>query len=672
MRDSNAYLKKSDTFEEKVPSLTQIDYWNSTDGWMRTIFTRVTNISHHLDKTSSTLTAVMRISDHPLRFFGLSIFSPSPRSAFFLAQFATGIFRPIVASFGIAVFVASASGQSCELPGVTPATGNELLDGVFLPDRREGETQVYRIQRVVGTGRASDYDADGFIRADRYDTYRQNGIVADTAKVQVGVRLILNAGFQGLASLAGIDGAQAEIRFFLNGHPVGKPYALIAHATHNGTIVESFRETIEVPSSYLKFARLLGDEGGSCPVSVREGETTCPGENRLYMQAKVSLAPWQPQYGTGLQPYVVDMVNFALNTFSLAGYQAAGNKVTTMPLAQRMEFQASSPVILVHGCCGETAEFFHSTEYAQSSLTFRDFLLDKGLGVDSSITIAKEEGPTAGELADRSWGKMPEILSRFHARTAHLVAHSKGGLSSRVLLKRLEKCDSQTNIGILSLTTLDTPHRGSVAADLIAAQKQYGWHNVEGGFLQRAIAYQFRDDPTCEDLTQQAVRGLNFRLGAVPLEFVVDGKPRSLWVRSLAADANLNGNWHNPHEGKIDFPETVGFRAEFQLTGETFLDGTLAVFGCETLYNVIGGTDHLETIFLDIPQLGALPAVFKVPTKQFRLNDYSVTMESASYDWYPLFETPRAHPNPGYNHRTVSAPEVALKALEVIRLAEQR
>jgi hypothetical protein len=633
---------------------------------------KASNNSHRDNETSFTLETVMPISDHLLRFFGFSPLSFKPPIAFEIFRLAATMARVFVLSFGTAVLFTSAFGQGCDLPGVNPPTGNELPDGVFLPDRREGETQVYRIQRVVGTGRASDYDADGFIRADRYDTYHQNGIVADTAKVQVGARLILNAGFQGLASLAGIDAAQAEIRFFLNGHPVGKPYALIAHATNNDTIVETFRETIEVPSKYLKFARMLGDDGGPCPVSVREGETTCPGENRLYMQAKVSLAPWQPQYGTGLQPYVVDMVNFALNTYSLAGYQAAANKVSTMPLAQQMEIQASSPVILVHGCCGETAEFFHSTEYAQASLTFRDFLLDKGLGVDTSITLDRFVFHSANLFADEVLHRLPQILSRYNARTAHLIAHSKGGLSSRVLLKRLKECDSQTNIGILSLTTLDTPHRGSVAADLIAMQKEHGWHNVEGGFLQKAIAQQFGEDPTCEDLTQQAAGGLGDRLGAVPLEFVVDGKPRSIWVRALAADANLNGNWHSPREGKIDFAETVGFRTDFELTGEAFGDSTLAVFGCETLYNVIGGTDHLVTVRIDIPVLGQLPAVFKVPTKQFRLNDYSVTMESANFDWYPLFETPRAHPNPGYNHRTVSAPEVALEVVKVIRFAEQR
>ena len=56
---------------------------------------------------------------------------------------------------------------------------------------------------------------------------------------------------------------------------------------------------------------------------------------------------------------------------------------------------------------------------------------------------------------------IPALAAEFGAKHAHLVAHSKGGLDVREFLAST----IPPNFGVLSLTTLSTPHHGSVGAD---------------------------------------------------------------------------------------------------------------------------------------------------------------------------------------------------------------
>lgn len=57
-----------------------------------------------------------------------------------------------------------------------------------------------------------------------------------------------------------------------------------------------------------------------------------------------------------------------------------------------------------------------------------------------------------------------EVLARTNARKVHLIAHSQGGVDSRVLLTDLGYADR-----VASLITISTPHRGTRVADLAAA-----------------------------------------------------------------------------------------------------------------------------------------------------------------------------------------------------------
>lgn len=53
------------------------------------------------------------------------------------------------------------------------------------------------------------------------------------------------------------------------------------------------------------------------------------------------------------------------------------------------------------------------------------------------------------------------VLARTHKKKVHLIAHSQGGVDSRVLITELGYADK-----VASLTTISTPHRGTSVADL--------------------------------------------------------------------------------------------------------------------------------------------------------------------------------------------------------------
>jgi triacylglycerol lipase len=60
---------------------------------------------------------------------------------------------------------------------------------------------------------------------------------------------------------------------------------------------------------------------------------------------------------------------------------------------------------------------------------------------------------------------IPAKAAECGARHVHVVAHSKGGLDVRASLALLANLNLPLNFGVLSLTTLSTPHHGSVGAD---------------------------------------------------------------------------------------------------------------------------------------------------------------------------------------------------------------
>lgn len=114
------------------------------------------------------------------------------------------------------------------------------------------------------------------------------------------------------------------------------------------------------------------------------------------------------------------------------------------------------PIVLVHGLGG-----FDRLEFSRLHIDyFRR--ASAWLAAAGAPCVYAAALPPNGSVARRAAALAAFIEREVSAPAFHLLAHSMGGLDSRYYLSRL----GGAACGALSLTTLGTPHRGSLLADL--------------------------------------------------------------------------------------------------------------------------------------------------------------------------------------------------------------
>ncbi|MGI8988586.1 MAG: esterase/lipase family protein [Bryobacteraceae bacterium] len=138
-----------------------------------------------------------------------------------------------------------------------------------------------------------------------------------------------------------------------------------------------------------------------------------------------------------------------------------------------IHFDALAPVVLVHGWNSDPSTWGSVLNPCPGTNTgggFTDFLSNRKAPFDCSIAIDKQSSIANG--GSELQRKLQQVLAQFGSRRVHLIAHSKGGLWVRQFLALNEKEDSSTQIGVLSATTVDTPHHGSVLATYANAKRK--------------------------------------------------------------------------------------------------------------------------------------------------------------------------------------------------------
>jgi pimeloyl-ACP methyl ester carboxylesterase len=106
------------------------------------------------------------------------------------------------------------------------------------------------------------------------------------------------------------------------------------------------------------------------------------------------------------------------------------------------------PIVLAHGYLG-----FSSLGPLHYFNKVQSILQAAGATVFAPIVSPKQS------LADRSAQLSAAIHKQYNAQKVHIIAHSMGGLDARVSIQK-------ENRNIATLTTLGTPFRGTLAADV--------------------------------------------------------------------------------------------------------------------------------------------------------------------------------------------------------------
>jgi triacylglycerol lipase len=126
------------------------------------------------------------------------------------------------------------------------------------------------------------------------------------------------------------------------------------------------------------------------------------------------------------------------------------------------------------------------------------------------------EVPPAGSSVDRAAVLAAAIQDKFPAGWIHIIAHSMGGLDSRVLIAR--NLEGLSNPGrIKSLTTVSTPHRGSPVADLVVGPRPGDDRRQAYDAITHALGLLGIDTGSLKDLTTQGAAAIPDPMQTHPL-----------------------------------------------------------------------------------------------------------------------------------------------------------
>ena len=146
------------------------------------------------------------------------------------------------------------------------------------------------------------------------------------------------------------------------------------------------------------------------------------------------------------------------------------------------------PIILVHGV------MLKDWKFIKSFGNIKKVLNNAGFCVETSKT---DGFGTIENNAKQLKKQIEEILIKYNTDKVNIIAHSKGGLDSKFLIKELgmEK-------HIASLTTLCTPHKGSKIADKLLSLPK--WYVKILEFWINLIYKIFKDEnPNCLEVAKQ-------------------------------------------------------------------------------------------------------------------------------------------------------------------------
>lgn len=142
------------------------------------------------------------------------------------------------------------------------------------------------------------------------------------------------------------------------------------------------------------------------------------------------------------------------------------------------EFEVAAPYVLAHGIAANANTWENDTAPGvlnaldKRGVLYNRFSLGANVdGVDKRCAApgedADEDGMcTVASNARELQANIQKWLDELKADRVHVIAHSKGGLDTQAMQVRAPK------FKLLTLSTLSTPHLGSVAADLSIIQKE--------------------------------------------------------------------------------------------------------------------------------------------------------------------------------------------------------
>jgi triacylglycerol lipase len=264
----------------------------------------------------------------------------------------------------------------------------------------------------------------------------------------------------------------------------------------------------------------------------------------------------------------------------------------------QLEFKAIAPIFLVHGIAAQSDTW---------DTSFKTYFDSARVPYSSKINLI-ENGSVEDNARELDVRLYP-LVRAFGARKFHIVAHSKGGLDTRLYTNTLY---NPKVAKLLSVSTLSTPHHGSVAADIIHAARRTNDPDSTDPDIERLIDFEQvspPQEPGLLDLKTDSAANFN---RYQPLRTDIQW-----WGWGANADANGNGTIDVPSETDVMIPDWIPNNVVSMVMNST--------------YRVLANVETITiTTVTDTWGLNEYTAIEKGQTYGFPVgNDLAVTTLSA-------------------------------------------
>jgi triacylglycerol lipase len=319
----------------------------------------------------------------------------------------------------------------------------------------------------------------------------------------------------------------------------------------------------------------------------------------------------------------------------------------------QLSFNAMAPVVLIHGTNASHTSWEDPNEIPPyldaAGIPYHYKTIDLGANDDSSFNARL-----------LCW-ELDQVATAFGTESLHLVAHSKGATDSRRFFNqnytgagcRLDTEAPARKFKILSLTSLDTPSRGTILSDVAIAASETsavpGYeksNDKQVASVMRSSWWVTMAAPSDPARAQQTIDGMR--------QFNADNPLYSgIQYFSVAADADLN------NDGICDCDEA----SPLLPTWACKLSGGLGL--ANPMYQVLGGVSNVTVIARPIVLSGGVFTYnyANVVRGDFQPNDLTSTVFSAHYDGFLHILTTKA------NHSSVKRQGTIIAVLGALNKA---
>ncbi len=335
----------------------------------------------------------------------------------------------------------------------------------------------------------------------------------------------------------------------------------------------------------------------------------------------------------------------------------------------KVEFDVTSPVVLVHGIDGDAGTWSSDDLEAlnQRGLHYKVVELDGSAPQFSPTGSCAQTYPNQASYTGKNGrshcnareldSEISDFLDPLKAKEVSIIAHSKGGLDSQALQYTGPEYE------IVSLSTLSTPHKGSVVADMTVIRKERGDELQNSGL-----------DPNNYIANYLSNLNLGITFGIGPqMPGLLDLKTQAYYSElsagrrgNIAKTFTIGASADNNNNGIIESGE------DDEINSAGFLSRSIM----QNLWNLLYYVDSIKEVSSFIEErtvpvyAGGVPTyiTYKVrvyqyastPTVTGRPNDLAVTTNSAN----PSYGTSLG--NVHNNHSTVKNPNALNIVLDKI------